>query len=208
MLSIEGIQFRLLQIANTDEVLDAMLALPEDDIHKTDERIPYWTEIWPSALALSRYIISENTRIAGKNVLEVGAGLGLPSLVASAYTDTVVCSDYFQDALTFSKRNASLNGATHIQHRLIDWRNYEGAKFDIILASDVAYEKRFFPDLPAAFKNMMHDDSEVWMSEPGRLFTAPFIESLSGIFNIKSNPLPQEWRGTTFNTSVHVLKHK
>lgn len=208
LVTLEGRQFRLLQIANTDEVMDAVLALPDDDIHKTDERIPYWTEIWPSALALSRYIIAQKDFVAGKKILEVGAGLGLPSLVVSAYTDSVVCSDYFSDALVFSERNARLNGAEHIEHQLVDWRNYKGEKFDIILASDIAYEKRFFADLPSALICMMHGDSEVWMSEPGRLFTAPFIESLGDIFDIKSNPLPQEWRGTTFNTSIHVLKQK
>ena len=56
-LSLEGMTFDLLQIANIDEVFDALIALPDAHVDKADERIPYWTEIWPSALALSVFIL-------------------------------------------------------------------------------------------------------------------------------------------------------
>ena len=99
--------FDLLQIANIDEVFDALIALPDAHVDKADERIPYWTEIWPSALALSVFILNNKDRVKGKTVLELGAGMGLPSLVAASYTSAVVCSDYLTDALIFAKRMQS-----------------------------------------------------------------------------------------------------
>lgn len=206
---IEGHPFDLLQISNIDEVFDALISLPDSDIQKSDERIPYWTEIWPSALALSRFIIQNEEFIKDKNTLEIGAGLGLPSLAASLFTKKVICSDYLFDALTFARKNAELNKIDSIDYAVIDWRAYDANQtYDIILASDIAYEKRFFEDLPRSLKSMMHPNSQVWLSEPGRHFTEPFIADLKNHFDIKSYPLPQEWRGTTFQTSVHVLRRK
>lgn len=198
--------YTLFQISNIDEVFDAMLSLPADNVIKHDERIPYWTEIWPSAIALSRFIGDHPDLIQDKKTLELGAGLGLPSLVAARFTKQLVCSDYLEDALVFAEKNALRNGIHHIQYACIDWRNLNnGAKYDVILASDIAYERRFFEDLPGAFKSLMHEKSVVLLSEPGRHFTAAFIEELSNHFDIKSYPLPQTWRGTHFSTSVHVL---
>jgi len=206
-LSLEGMTFDLLQIANIDEVFDALIALPDAHVDKADERIPYWTEIWPSALALSVFILNNKDRVKGKTVLELGAGMGLPSLVAASYTSAVVCSDYLTDALIFAKKNAELNGILSIRYECIDWRSYNSdQRYELILASDIAYEKRFFEDLPGSLKKMMQPNSEVWLSEPGRHFTAPFILDLKNHFDIKSYPLPQTWKGTTFQTSVHVLK--
>ena len=42
-------------------------------------------------------------RVKGKTLLELGAGMGLPSLVAASYTSAVVCSDYLTDALILQK---------------------------------------------------------------------------------------------------------
>lgn len=56
ILDLGSQTYTLFQITNIDEVFDAMLSLPADNVIKHDERIPYWTEIWPSAIALSRFI--------------------------------------------------------------------------------------------------------------------------------------------------------
>lgn len=206
ILNLGNNTYTLFQVTNIDEVFDAMLSLPADNIIKHDERIPYWTEIWPSAIALSLFMVDHPDMIHHKTTLELGAGLGLPSLVASQFTDQLVCSDYLEDALVFAEKNAHRNGIHHIQYACLDWRNLANSpKYDVILASDIAYEKRFFKDLPGAFRQLMHENSVVLLSEPGRHFTAAFIEELSDHFDIKSYPLPQTWRGTNFSTSVHVL---
>ncbi len=44
---------------------------------------PYWSRIWPAAYSLSSFLLERPELIKGKNVLELAAGLGLPSLVAA-----------------------------------------------------------------------------------------------------------------------------
>ncbi|NIW79414.1 MAG: hypothetical protein GWN16_08145, partial [Calditrichae bacterium] len=48
---IAGASFRFFKIANIDEVLDTVV----EELPETDENIPYWAELWPSALALAQY---------------------------------------------------------------------------------------------------------------------------------------------------------
>src|SRR5688572_26276189 len=60
---------------------------------------PYWSQVWPSAIALSEFIVSNQQLVHNKNILELGAGLGLPSLVASKYAASVLCSDKEEEAV-------------------------------------------------------------------------------------------------------------
>ena len=56
-------------------------ALLDEDAFDRDEFMPYWAEVWPSGLALARHVAGLD--LTGLAVLELGCGLGLPSLVAS-----------------------------------------------------------------------------------------------------------------------------
>ena len=52
--------YNINQVTNVDEVFDHLIHTAKDDVNVSDERIPYWTEIWPSALALSEFIIKNH----------------------------------------------------------------------------------------------------------------------------------------------------
>src|SRR5690349_17663578 len=60
---------------------------------------PYWTQVWPAALAMAEFIVYHPAYVQNKKVLELAAGLGLPSLVAARWADEVFCSDYLPDAV-------------------------------------------------------------------------------------------------------------
>ncbi len=56
-------------------------ALIDESAFAQDEFLPYWAELWPSGLALARRLAGRALR--GARVVELGCGLGLPSLVAA-----------------------------------------------------------------------------------------------------------------------------
>ena len=56
-------------------------ALIDEAAFADDEFMPYWAELWPSGLALARAL---PTRLDGLRVVELGCGLGVPSLAAAA----------------------------------------------------------------------------------------------------------------------------
>ncbi|HSU09647.1 MAG TPA: hypothetical protein VLK57_10630, partial [Pseudonocardia sp.] len=59
----------------------AMEVLYEQNFDANDEYPPYWAELWPSSIALARAVAAAAP--VGARVLELGCGLGLPSITAA-----------------------------------------------------------------------------------------------------------------------------
>lgn len=175
--------YQTYQITNTDAVLDQLIAKDKEDIHLKDERIPYWMDLWPSAIALSNFILNNAELFKGKNSIEIGAGLAMPSIVAAEYCKTVWITDYLEDALLFAQKNAALNAITNVIYHQLDWRNVDiHQKFDVVLASDIAYEKRFHKELPRAINMLMKDDGVCYLTEPGRVLAKNFLQEVLPVY--------------------------
>src|SRR5215217_6466938 len=69
-----------------------------------DEFMPYWAELWPSSRALARRVGTRALR--GARVLELGCGLGLPSIAAALAGGRVLATDWSPEAVAFTERNA------------------------------------------------------------------------------------------------------
>jgi predicted nicotinamide N-methyase len=112
-------------------------ALLDEEAFARDEFLPYWAELWPAALALAAALPD----VAGLRVVELGCGLGLPSLVAAARGATVTATDWAADAIDLLRENAARNGL-ELGASLYDWRKPCDERFDLVLAADVLYEQR------------------------------------------------------------------
>ena len=55
-----------------DDLLDELASRPATDADVADERLPYWAELWPSALALAGYIGSEESTLQDVSAIELG----------------------------------------------------------------------------------------------------------------------------------------
>ena len=73
-------------------------------------------------------------------MVELGCGLGVPSLVAAARGAEVTAIDWAADAVELLARNAARNGLA-LRRVHADWRRFAGA-FDLVLAADLLYEER------------------------------------------------------------------
>jgi predicted nicotinamide N-methyase len=133
-----------------------------------DEFMPYWAELWPSGLALAEALPA---RLDGLEVVELGCGLGVPSLVAAARGAHVTAVDWAADAIDLLRENAGRNG---IELRAIhaDWGSVEGP-FDLVLAADLLYEERNGDALLEALPALA---PKVLMAEPGRSTARAFFE--------------------------------
>ncbi len=133
-----------------------------------DERLPYWAEIWPAARALAGHVLSLPG--AGKRCLELGSGLGLVSLAALRAGYDVIATDYYAEALEFTRFNAALNGLRVPQTRLVDWRAYPSDlhSMDLILAADVLYETQLSPLVVAAIDRSLSPGGLALVADPAR----------------------------------------
>jgi predicted nicotinamide N-methyase len=115
--------------------------VPEDLIDEAafanDEFLPYWAELWPAARAL----VAALPPLDGLRVVELGCGLGVPSLVAAARGASVTATDWAADAVELLAQNAARNGLV-LGTEVRDWRQPWAARFDLALAADVLYERR------------------------------------------------------------------
>jgi predicted nicotinamide N-methyase len=112
-------------------------ALLDEEAFARDEFLPYWAELWPAATALAAALPD----VVGRRVVELGCGLGLPSLVAAALGAEVTATDWAADAVELLQENAARNGLV-LRAEVRDWREPWPERFDIALAADVLYERR------------------------------------------------------------------
>src|SRR3954465_12558025 len=123
-------------------------ALLDEHAFEQDEFLPYWAELWPSGVALAQAI--GGRALKGARVVELGCGLGLPSLAAALAGGRVLATDWSPAAIELLAANGERNRA-RLERAVISWAApdavLERAPFDLVLASDVLYERRNLPVL-------------------------------------------------------------
>jgi predicted nicotinamide N-methyase len=150
-------------------------ALIDEARFDDDEFMPYWAELWASGVALAAVVAARDVR--GRRVLELGCGLGLPSVAAALGGAEVLATDWAPEALEVTRRNAQRNGV-HVETLLANWSQpvalLERAPFDLVLCADVLYEPR---NVDALLELLPDLTAEVLLGEPGRATAARFFES-------------------------------
>lgn len=141
-----------------------------------DEFVPYWADLWPSALVLARAIAPR--ALHGCRVLELGCGLALPSLAVALAGGRAVATDWAPEALAAATRNAERNGLA-VETVLADWRDPAAiaarGPFALVVAADVLYEQRNVTPLTETVDGL---GRELWLADPGRPPAAEFLENL------------------------------
>ena len=209
-LTIGTFDIRLTVIENIDELYDALIQKGEDHEDVQDERIPYWADLWASALAMSRYLVDNQLITFETTVLEIGCGLGLPSIVAGLMgAKQVTMSDYLDDAMTFAEQNWQQNVSDKkVIFKKMDWRTPDpSVSADLLLASDVAYEQRAFEPLLKAFKTLLKPNGTILITEPNRPISKDFFLSLNTEgYVVKHQQVGIKHRGHYFTINLYELK--
>src|SRR5205085_1266179 len=100
-LALQGGELTLLQPSDAAE-------LPDDRDVEWAPLVPYWSVLWRSGIALAHDVSEAD--VAGRRVLELGCGLGVPSLAAARGGADVLATDGDEEALELLERNARENG--------------------------------------------------------------------------------------------------
>jgi predicted nicotinamide N-methyase len=136
--------------------------------------VPYWAVLWRSGVALARELDGET--VAGLRVVELGCGLGAPSIAAARAGADVLATDAYAEALELLERNARANGV-RVETATIDWAEPDElvrrAPFDLVLAADILYERASVAPLLSLLPLLA---PEAWLADPGRAPAAEFLE--------------------------------
>lgn len=155
---------------------------PEDEVRvigaKTN-RLPYGVALWPSAIALGHEIAGRGDQFAGRRVLELGAGMGLPGIVASSAGGRVVQTDRDELALHLARRNGARNHAADVEYRLADWTEWaDPDRYDWIIGADILYGAVLHDHLRQIFTGNLRPGGRILLADPFRGVGLRFLEGL------------------------------
>ena len=176
---IGGKLYVLETIRDLDEAIDLICeALPKDDQQDpfSEDLCPYFGILWPGSLALSHYLVQYPELIKGKKVLELGCGLGLPSLVATYLGGEVLATDFHPDVEEYFLRNCR-HSSISCDYQRLNWRSdhkFEES-FDIVMGSDVLYEGKHANEVADGLIRFLKPGGKILLSDPGRNYLQPFL---------------------------------
>jgi len=156
----------LLRPPSADDLID-------EEAFDADEFMPYWAELWPSGVALARVVAEQD--LTGARVLELGAGLGLPSLAAAVRGAQVLATDWAEEAVALLRENAAANGIA-LRAERVRWDDpgplLADAPWDVVLGADLLYEDR---NATLLLELLPRLGGDILLADPGRPAAAAFL---------------------------------
>jgi predicted nicotinamide N-methyase len=163
---------RLYAVADLERLVDRRALL------RGDAEPPYWAYLWTGARVLAEYL-ARWVDLRGQRVLEIGCGLGLPGLVAARRGADVVFVDGAYKALAFVRASLALNDLV-AGTICADYRTLAPcARFDHILAAEVAYDPPTFDALAATQAHHLAPGGSAFIADGFRTDIRPLYRALA-----------------------------
>jgi predicted nicotinamide N-methyase len=149
---------------------------------KKDLLPPYWAFCWPGGEAMARYLLDHPAAVAGRRVIDLGAGGGVVTIAAAlAGASTAVGNDIDRMALASLRLNARANDVK-VATSSDDWlAGPPGAPdADVVTAGDIFYGTELTTRAMAWLRGHAARGRLVLLGDPGRRFlTADGLEALA-----------------------------
>ena len=189
----------LLHPANADDLIS------EADFVE-DDRLPYWADVWPSSTVLAGAVAALPG--TGRTALELGCGIGLVASAAARAGFAVTATDYYEDALLFARANAWHTTGRAIAVRHVDWRRLPDdlGRYDLVLASDVLYERTYADLIAAALDATIAPGGRGLIADPGRVAAPAFVEACTAR-GLRADRVSQHpWRAGEIRQTIDLYE--
>lgn len=154
--------------------------MTEAELEATGLPPPYWAFAWAGGQALARFLLDHPEIVAGKSVLDFGAGSGLGAIAAAkAGATSVLAADIDALAQAAITLNAEANGVsvTVTGEDLIG----QSGVAEMLLIGDMCYEQPLSRRIEAWLRAETGAGRTVILGDPGRsYFPKSGLEKLAG----------------------------
>jgi 2-polyprenyl-3-methyl-5-hydroxy-6-metoxy-1,4-benzoquinol methylase len=142
---------------------------------------PLFGLVWPSAQKLAD--LMQTWELRGKRVLELGCGLGLASLVVHRREGNITASDCHPLTEIFLNTNVLLNNLPPLHYETGNWgRVNKGlGAIDLLIASDVLYERNHPAQLSGFIQEHAAQGAEVLIVDPNRGNRSAFHKDMANM---------------------------
>lgn len=175
-------RLNLLKIKDLEQVLDG-----KDPLKNVSE-FPFWIRLWEAAIVLAEFI-GGNKPQDDSSLLELGAGLGAPGLVAAAAGYQVTLTDYEEIILDFQKVSAAASGVNEVEFSMLDWlAPPEMKQYDVILGAEILFRDEFFQPLLNVMSKALKPEGVVYLAhDVNRLSLQPFLKMAEKEYQISAS---------------------
>jgi len=169
---------------------------------------PYWAKIWASSKAMAAFLQKNPTWIQDKTVLEIGAGIGLPSFQNASTAKSIIISDYDRDAVVLMKKNINFLELKNVLAIHLDWNDFPNdIEGELVLLCDVNYAPSDFNALIKLIENLLNQNRILVLSTPERISSSKFMEAITPYIKQSFLETVRE-NGQTINVFIAILTNK
>jgi len=190
-LCFGNVEVAILRVADLREYVDPEVLLGIEEPPDP----PYWMHLWPGALVLARRLAEID--LAGRRVLEVGCGLGLPALLAARLGAAVVATDWQVGPLRMLRQSAARN-ASRVATVQMDWHHMAVRRhaFDLVVGADVAYDVAEEHALAVAFAESVRPGGRLILADSVNTYRRGFVGRLQSLgFQMKESEVAEDEEG-------------
>ena len=179
-VKIGSAQIRLLKPSEIDELLE------RTDAQSGVVSFPYWSKLWEASTVMA-HVLSAGPQNQNSRLLELGAGLGLCGIVASAAGFDVVMTDREQIPLDFQRVSAAANNE-QIEHLQLDWHNPPAlGRFNVIAGAEILANEELLDPILDICKNYLETGGTIYLAHDLRRKSLPmFLRKAEEFFTIGS----------------------
>jgi predicted nicotinamide N-methyase len=143
----------------------------EEELGRMNVPPPWWAFAWAGGQALARYVLDNPALVAGRSVLDLGAGSGLAGIAAmQAGAAHVLAADTDPFAQAAIPLNAAVNGVA-IAATDRDLLLVPGTpRFDLVLVGDLFYERTLAERVLAFLEAARGAGAAVLVGDPRRSY--------------------------------------
>jgi 2-polyprenyl-3-methyl-5-hydroxy-6-metoxy-1,4-benzoquinol methylase len=202
-IRIAGKNLELYGIRNWDIFVNN-LAEKGDDYVKL---FPFWVKIWEASILLADHLMRIGLE-REKEILEIGAGMGVTGLFLGAFGHKVTITDREEDALELLRMNVERNRLHNVSVRKLDWSNPDlSGKFDIICGAEVIYNDTSIQSVMNLCHKYLQPGGSIYLAhDVKRMCIIKFIGMVPGKFEIKNIIRTLKAEGRQNKVVIHSLR--